>query len=120
MKIAVTSSGQSLDSPVESRFGRAPYFIVVDTETGAWEVRDNEQNLNAQQGAGVRPVEIVSKSGARLLITGHFGPKAFKALRAAGIQVVVGANGTAGDAVAALKSGKLQVAQNADVEGHWA
>lgn len=120
MKVAVTSSGRSLNSPVDSRFGRAPYFILVDTETGAWEAYDNEQNVNAQQGAGVQAAETVSQAGAQLVITGHCGPKAFKTLQAAGIQVVVGANGTVADAVAAFKSGKLQVAERPNAESHWA
>jgi predicted Fe-Mo cluster-binding NifX family protein len=34
MKFAVASQGNDLQSPLDPRFGRAKYFIVVDTETG--------------------------------------------------------------------------------------
>ncbi|HQO93156.1 MAG TPA: NifB/NifX family molybdenum-iron cluster-binding protein, partial [bacterium] len=54
MKIAVTTSGHDLNSPFESRFGRAPGFIVYDTETKEFEAIDNSMNLNAAQGAGIQ------------------------------------------------------------------
>ncbi len=120
MKIAVTANGKTLDSPVDPRFGRAANFILVDTETGGFEVVDNAQNLNAAQGAGIQAGETVSKLGAEVVITGHCGPKAFRTLRAAGIQVLVGAQGTVAEAVEAFKAGKLKPTETADVDGHWA
>jgi len=41
MKIAVTSNGRSKTSAVDERFGRAPYFVVHDTEAGSYEALDN-------------------------------------------------------------------------------
>ena len=120
MKIAVTASGNTLDSPVDQRFGRAPCFFLVDSASGAFEVHDNTQNLNAAQGAGIQAAETVSRLGAEVIITGHCGPKAFRALRGAGIPVMVGATGTVAEAIQAFRSGKLKPAESADVEGHWA
>jgi len=120
MKLLITSSGKALDSPVDPRFGRAAFFTVVDADTGAFEVHDNAQNLNTAQGAGIQAAETVSRLGAGVVITGHCGPKAFRALRAAGIGVVVGAGGTVAEAIQAFRSGKLKPAESADVEGHWA
>jgi predicted Fe-Mo cluster-binding NifX family protein len=119
MRIAVTSQGEMLDSPVDPRFGRASRFILVDTETGRFQAVDNAQNLNAAQGAGIQAAGTVSQLGAEVVITGHCGPKAFRTLRAAGIQVVAGAEGTVAQAVEAFKSGKLKPAESPDVEGHW-
>ncbi|HDL08740.1 MAG TPA: dinitrogenase iron-molybdenum cofactor biosynthesis protein, partial [Desulfobacteraceae bacterium] len=51
MKIAVTSMGTDLDSPVDPRFGRAAYIIIVDLETFSFEVLDNGGNVNALKGA---------------------------------------------------------------------
>ena len=120
MKIAVTSSGRTLESPVDPRFGRAAFFVVVDTDTGAFAAHDNAQNLNAAQGAGIQAGETVSRLGAKALVTGHCGPKAFKVLQAAGVRIAIGAQGTVREALDRFLKGELQEAKNADVSGHWA
>jgi predicted Fe-Mo cluster-binding NifX family protein len=120
MKFAVTSQGTDLQSPMDPRFGRAKYFIVVDTETGAFSAVDNAINLNAAQGAGIQAGKRVAELGVEGLITGHVGPKAFSTLQAAGVAVYTGASGTVADAVELFKSGKLAATASADVEGHWA
>jgi predicted Fe-Mo cluster-binding NifX family protein len=120
MKIAVTSTGRTLESPVDPRFGRAAFFLLVDTDSGEVTAHDNAQNLNAAQGAGIQAAETVSRLGAEVLITGHCGPKAFRTLQAAGIQVVVGPEGTAAEAVEQFKAGKLTATGAADVDSHWA
>jgi predicted Fe-Mo cluster-binding NifX family protein len=117
MKIIVTSLGQSLDSPIDPRFGRAARFILFDEESGGFQVLDNTQNLNAAQGAGLQAAEIVSRAGAGCVLTGHCGPKAFKALSAAGIQLYIGVDGTVADAIGRLRAGELKQAESADTPG---
>ena len=77
MKIAITSQGKELESPVDPRFGRAKFFIVADTEQEGFTVADNGQNLNAAQGAGIQAGRNVVDLGVQAVITGHVGPKAF-------------------------------------------
>ncbi len=120
MKIVVSSQGTSLESAVDPRFGRAKYFLLVDTETMAAKAHDNAQNLNAPQGAGIQAAQAVHNLGAAAVITGHVGPKAFATLQAAGIQIYLGASGTVRGAVEQFQAGQLQSADRADVEGHWA
>ncbi len=120
MKLAVTSQGDKLESPLDPRFGRARYFIVVDTETGACSAINNTVNLNAAQGAGIQAGKRVAELGVEGLITGHVGPKAFSTLQAAGVKIYPSAAGTVADALERFKTGKLQPATSADVEGHWA
>jgi predicted Fe-Mo cluster-binding NifX family protein len=120
MKLAITSSGKTLESQVDPRFGRAAYFIIADDGTGTIEAYDNAQSLNASQGAGIQAAETVSRLGAEAVITGHCGPKAFRALRAAGIQVVVGAQGTVREAIERFRKGEIKPTEAPDVEGHWA
>lgn len=108
-----------MGSPIDPRFGRAAKFILVDTETGSVQVEDNTQNLNAAQGAGIQAAQNVSRLGAQVLLTGHCGPKAFATLRAAGIQVITGVEGTVGEVVERFKRGELSPSDSPDVEGHW-
>lgn len=119
MKIAVTSNGTLPESPVDRRFGRATFFVLVDTETGAVEAHENVQSLGAAQGAGIQAAEAVSRLGVDAVITGHCGPKAFRTLQAAGIRVVVGAESTVAEAVEQFQAGLLTPAHGPDVEGHW-
>ena len=119
MKIAVTSLGESLESPIDQRFGRARFFVLYDLENGEWSVHDNKQNLEAAQGAGIQAARNVAALGVGCVLTGHCGPNAFRTLRAAGIELYLGVKGTVAEAVEQVKAGELKPAQDADVEGHW-
>jgi len=119
MKVIVTSQGREMNSPVDPRFGRARYFVVVETETGESVVEDNSQNLNAARGAGVQAGKNVVDLGAKAVITGHVGPKAFTTLHSAGVQIYTGATGTVAEAIEQFKAGALKQPDGADVEGHW-
>jgi predicted Fe-Mo cluster-binding NifX family protein len=119
MKLAVTSLGETLDSPIDQRFGRARYFILYDTETGEWLSHNNQQNLNAAQGAGIQAGQKVVELGAKSVITGHCGPKAFATLKAGNIDVYPGASGTVKEAIDAFSKDELKKSENADVEGHF-
>ena len=120
MKIAITCRNPYLSAEVDPRFGRAKAFVVYDTDADAFEIVDNQQNLSAPQGAGIQAAESISETEADYVLTGHCGPKAFRALTAAGIKVIVGLEGTVKDAVEKFKAGELAPTESADVEGHWA
>ena len=120
MKIAFTTSGNELDAPMDSRFGRAASFLVYDIDSGAFEVVSNQQSLNAAQGAGIQAAEAVARLGVEALVTGHCGPKAFRVLQAAGIKIYLTDADTVAGALELYRTDKLGPVQAADVEGHWA
>jgi predicted Fe-Mo cluster-binding NifX family protein len=120
MKVAITSQGPKVESEIDPRFGRARYFIVVDTESGQFTTHDNQKNVDAVQGAGIQAGRTVIELGAGALITGHIGPKALDTLQAAGVEVYSGVSGTVQDAVGVFKRGGLETVDKPDVEGHWA
>lgn len=119
MKVAVTSQGPDINSDIDTRFGRAKHFIVVDTETGEFTSHDNARNLDASQGAGIQASRNVSDLGVEAVLTGNVGPKALATLRAGNIAVYTGASGSIGDAVEQFKAGKLRRVEEATVDSHW-
>jgi len=119
MKIAVSSKGRDLDSPVDPRFGRAAYILIVDADTMNVDVLDNGGNNNALKGAGIQAATLISERQADILLTGYCGPNAFKTLKAAGIGVADDVSGTVRDAVAAYLSGGIKLAAAPNVEAHW-
>ncbi|MBN2345255.1 MAG: NifB/NifX family molybdenum-iron cluster-binding protein [Candidatus Aminicenantes bacterium] len=119
MKIAFSTSGHDLDAPIDVRFGRAPKFLIYDLESGNFTVIDNQQNLNASQGAGIQSAETVARSGAKALVSGHCGPNAFRVLKAAGVKIYNSDAATVAEALEKFKAGELKEAGGADVQGHW-
>jgi len=119
MKIAFSTMGETLESPLDARFGRAPKFLVYDLDSETFEVVDNQQNLNAAQGAGIQSAETVARLGVKSIVTGHCGPKAFRVLLAAGIKIYTSDAPTVAAALELYRSGKLIEAKAADVDGHW-
>ena len=73
MKVAITAQGKTPSDHIDSRFGRAQQFILMDTESEDYEVLDNTQNLNAAQGAGIQAAQHIVNAGADAVITGHCG-----------------------------------------------
>ena len=121
MRIAVSARGKNLDADVDPRFGRASYILIVDSDTWEVEVVDNSENLNALKGAGIQAAADIGAKGVDVLLTGHCGPNAFKALKAGQVLVAnnAEAEGTVRKAVQAYLDGRLPVADEADVEGQW-
>ena len=115
MKIAVTSTGKTLDSQVDPRFGRAACFIIVDTETMNFSVIENE-SVAAAGGAGISSAKTVIDAGAEAVLTGNCGPNAERTLTAAGVKLHIGAAGTVAEAVELFKSGKLTQATGPNVQ----
>lgn len=119
MKIAISTSGSNLDSQVESRFGRAKAFLIYNDESKETELVNNQQQLNAPQGAGVQAARLVANSGAKVLLSGHCGPKAYKVLEHAGVEVFTVNSMSVKEAISAYAKKKLHQLSRADVEEHW-
>jgi predicted Fe-Mo cluster-binding NifX family protein len=99
MKICITSQGSSLDALAEERFGRAPFFIIVDTETGSFEALEN-QFAGASGGVGPKAAQVIIAHDVKALVSGMVGGNAHEVLQAAGIQVYVyRSGGTVKDAL---------------------
>jgi len=117
MKIAVTAAEPSLDAAVDPRFGRCPYFLIVETDDLTFEALENP-NLAAGGGAGIQSAQSMSDHRVNVVLTGACGPNAIRTLSAAGIRVVVGCSGLVGDVVNRFKAGQFKLVDQPDVGSH--
>jgi predicted Fe-Mo cluster-binding NifX family protein len=107
MKIAITSSGKEITSALNPRFGRCEYFIIVDTENKEREAIENPA-VSAGGGAGTQAAQFIANQGVEAVISGRFGPNAFAALEAAGLQAFVSTQETVDAALDKFLAGELE------------
>jgi len=88
MKIAITSTGNTLESKLDQRFGRCGFFVIYDTETKGMEFIPNP-NKEAQEGAGPASVQVVASRNVNKIISGEFGIKIKSLLDSLKIQMIV-------------------------------
>jgi predicted Fe-Mo cluster-binding NifX family protein len=88
MKVAITSTGNTLESTLDQRFGRCTCFVIYNTETKGIEFIPNP-NRDAQEGAGPASVQIVASRGVEKVISGEFGFKIKSLFDSLKIQMIV-------------------------------
>ncbi len=87
MKVAITSTGNTLDSLLDQRFGRCAYFVIYDIESKAIEYIPNP-NKEATGGAGPSSVQLVASRDVKKIISGEFGVKIKPLLDSLKIQII--------------------------------
>lgn len=107
MKVAVAASAPELDAPIDQRFGRCSWFVVVDTDTMDFEALENPGAL-AGTGSGVAASQLIADAGAEAVVAGSIGPNAIGALKAGGLRMFKAGGGTARDAAIAAAKGELE------------
>ena len=117
MKVAISSSGSDKESTVDERFGRCPYFIIVDTDEMDFQSMKNE-HTKLSHGVGPQVVQTLSDMNVEVVITGNVGPNAHRTLDTANIEVYK-ASGKVSDAVKKLKDGELKKLEGKTVQGHF-
>lgn len=116
MKIAISATGPHLHSPIDPRFGRAPWLLVVDSETGAViNSIDNSAAGSVAHGAGIEAAGRLANEGVEVILTGRMGPKAAAVCARAGIWIREAVNGTVREALDsfAREDGRQTAAQPA-------
>ena len=116
MKLAVSSTGESLDSELDRRFGRCSFFVIVDPETMEVSTIQNVSK-GATGGAGVQAAEMLAQAEVNTVLTGNVGPNAFNTLSAAEINVFTGARGTVREAIENFEEGNLSPANEPTASG---
>lgn len=98
-----------LDDPIDPRFGRCEYFIIINPATMAFEAIENS-SAALSGGAGIQAAQLVADKSVDVVLTGRCGPNALNAFKAAGIKVVTGVSGQVREAVGAFTDGSMTAA----------
>ena len=88
MKLAITSTGNTVQSKIDPRFGRCSFFVIYDTTTGNTDYLPNP-NKEAKEGVGPASVKLITERGITKIISGEFGIKIKPLLDELGIQMIV-------------------------------
>jgi predicted Fe-Mo cluster-binding NifX family protein len=88
MKVCITSTGNTLESKLDERFGRCAYFVIYDTESKATEFIPNPHK-DLESGAGPAAVQLVASRGVSKIVAGEFGMKIKSLLDSLKIQMIV-------------------------------
>ena len=118
MKIALTSSGPTLDDKVEVHFGRCAYFLIVDPDTMEFEAIPNPY-LALVEGVGRKSAQLMADKGVPVVLTGNCGPNAIQIFDGAGITVITGVIGKIRHVVKRFKEGTLSYTTGTSVQNHF-
>jgi predicted Fe-Mo cluster-binding NifX family protein len=117
-KIAVTSTGPTLDDTVAPRFGRCAYFLIIDPGSLDFEPVENP-NIMLGGGAGIQSAQLMANKGVSVVLTGNCGPNAFRTFGAAGIQVITGITGQVRQAVERFRAGEFSPTSSPSVQSKF-
>ncbi len=108
MRVGVSATGGNLNARIDDRFGRCPWFLVVDTDSLEFDALQNRHAEEAM-GAGMAAAKDLVDKHVDAVISGQVGPKAYEVLRALSIDIFLVSGGiTVKDALERLKKGELQ------------
>ncbi len=106
MKVIIPTNDNLSETTICPSFGRAPYFLICDTESNT---KTFLENLAADSagGAGIAAAQSIVDSKAEVLLTPRCGENAAKVLQMAGIRIVKTSGQSVDENVTAYLAGKL-------------
>lgn len=107
MKVVIPSRGDTLDSLMDDRFGRAAYFIIYDTDTNEFEAIKNPYS-DKRGGVGISVAKLCVEKGVNAAAAEHFGPNTLEILKPANVELFQASRGTVKDVIDKLKEGSLK------------
>jgi len=114
MKLCITATGKNIDANIDARFGRAPWLLIIDTDTGTL-IEAVENTAAAQaQGAGIAAAKLISDKNVEAVLSGSVGPNATSVFETSGVRLFEGASpqDTVQEALAKFKQGSYGQAQS--------
>ena len=107
MKVAISATGETLDSYIDRRFERCPYFVIIDTETMNYESKSNIGTVK-KDGTGSTALDIILNNGVRAVITGDMRRQAYKILSDADKKIITGVSGQIRSVVKEFRINELE------------
>ncbi len=117
MNVAISAKDPDEKAEIDERFGRCPYFVIVDTKEMDFECMENPHSREAH-GVGPQVVQTLSDMEVDTVISGNIGPNAYRTLNSADIEVYKG-SGEVEEAVKKLEKGELNQLDDETVQGHF-
>jgi len=109
MRICIpTRDERGMESELFGHFGSAPFFTLVDSESGEVEVRKNDNTHHG--GGGCHPMRQLGSRSVDAVVCRGMGRRAVASLSEAGVRVLVlgeDAGETVRDVVAAAREDRL-------------
>ncbi len=113
MKVAISADGRGLESTVHPRFGRCPFFLIVETDDMTVDVIENS-HAELSTGAGIQAAGMLVSSGAAAVITGNCGPKAMQVFAETGVPTILNQQGVIREVVEKFKRGAISPSTQAN------
>lgn len=111
MIIAIPIDDQTPENTVCISFGRAPGFLIYDTESGKQSIVNNSAAAS-QGGAGIKAAQAVVDSKAEAVLTPRCGENAAEVIKAAGIKIYKTINNSIKDNIKAFNAGELSLLED--------
>lgn len=118
MKIAIASSGKWLESFVDSHTGRAPFFVVYDTDEESYDVIDNSFCLRCLHWAGAQTATILTNTPVDVIVVYRIGPCAYRWFHNAKVPIYHTERTSVVRAVRCFREGMLQTINAPNCKGH--
>ncbi|MBF0450789.1 MAG: PDZ domain-containing protein, partial [Candidatus Magnetomorum sp.] len=106
-RVAVASTGNTINSLMAPVFRNAPYFLIVDIKTDQVTAVQNTYLLNPTVPTTIQPSQIVISQGVGATIAGIYGPVCYNALVANNVIPFTANPGTVSDILKLYKAASL-------------
>jgi len=104
-----------LQSEISAHFGSAPAYLVVDSESGAFQAIPNRDRHHAHGGCA--PLALLDDVAVDAIVVGGIGAGALGKLNAANVDVFFAEHRTVQETLDALKAGRLNRMQSVQACG---
>lgn len=108
MRMAIPVNDKSIETMVNQSFGRAPYFLIYDTESKETIFVDNSAAAS-QGGAGIKAAQTIVDNEVNALLTPRCGMNAAQVIQAAKIKIYQTVNDSVQDNITAFNEGRLPI-----------